>query len=187
MVTKCCGPSSTLMRSVAYPPRFLMWCVPATCVLAPKRGRRQKGSPICGTADVFLFIFPENVWQPSDLYSPRLHFCGTFLHQMCVGANSRSRTNLEMAGLKSQNVQGCITCLFRLCAGEKINSHLCDFSRLTCVFGANLKARGGEGNPTTSDEGRIPTAFHFRQGRACTRAEYISVPLLLQCQSQIGL
>ena len=97
-------------------------------------------------------------------------FSNVLTHQTCVGANSRSDTNFEVAGSKSQNVRVFHVTLQIVCLGEDKFTFV-RLSRLTCAFGANLKARGGrEGNPTTSDEGRIPTAFHFRQGRVYQRA-----------------
>ena len=129
MVTKCCAPSATLMRCVPATFSYEVRCVPTTCVLAPKRGRRKT---------------PE---RKSNIWDKRL---------------------------------GCFTWLFRLCAWEKINSHLCDFSRLTCVFGANLKARDGEEEKESERHlSRIPTAFHFRQGRVYQRARSSSVNVKL--------
>ena len=83
---------------------------------------------------LMFFMFPENVWQPSDLYSPRLHFGGTFLHQMCVGANSGSGTNLEMAGSKSQNDRVLHVTLQIVCLGEDKFTFVRLFSSYMCVW-----------------------------------------------------
>ena len=136
VVTKCCGPSGTLMRSVAYPPRFLMRCVPATCVLAPKRRETQdarKETQYVG--QLMFFMFPENVCQPSDLYPVCIGIGGTFLQ--CAhppNANSRSDTNFEVAGSKSQNVRVFHVTLQIVCLGEDKFTFVRLFSSYMCVW-----------------------------------------------------